>query len=120
MAEELSTDSILGSVKKLIGSDDYFDQDLILHINSVFSILTQLGVGPKNGFSISDDTALWSDFITDNDAVLNMVKTYMKLKVELYFDISSASSYLIDTKNKQCDELEWRLNSYCDYNKEET
>ena len=42
-------DSILTSIKKLLGITeeyDHFDQDLILHINSVFGILTQLGVGP--------------------------------------------------------------------------
>ena len=113
MAE--SNDSILGSVRKLLGSDEYFDQDLILHINTVFSKLQQMGVGPAGGFSITDDTTEWSSY-TDNEPILNMVKTYMVLQVRLHFDISTASSYLIETMKQQSDELEWRLNSACDYN----
>lgn len=51
-----TTESILTSVKKLLGIDEsytHFDADLIMHINSVFSILGQMGVGPKKGFAIS-------------------------------------------------------------------
>ena len=115
---EVNMNSILDSVRKQIASDDYFDPDLILHINSVFSILTQMGVGPKEGFSISDASTEWSAF-TSNDVMLNMVKTYMGLRVKLFFDISTASSYLIQQWNDQCRELEWIMNSYCDYNKKE-
>lgn len=106
---EVITESILGSVKKLIGSDEYFDQDLILHINSVFSTLQQMGVGPKEGFSISDDTTLWSEY-TQDVKIFNMVKSYMVLRVKLLFDISTASSYLIEQWRKECAEYEWRLN----------
>lgn len=106
---EVSTESILGSVKKLIGSDEYFDQDLILHINSVFSALQQMGVGPKEGFSITDDTTLWSEYTSDIN-IFNMVKSYMVLRVKLLFDISTASSYLIEQWRKECAEYEWRLN----------
>ena len=62
-------ESILTSIKKLLGiAEEYnhFDQDIIIHINSVFSVLTQLGVGPANGFSITDKDATWNDFINDN------------------------------------------------------
>lgn len=107
MADE--TNSILLSVRKLIGSDPYFDPDLIIHINTVFGILQQIGVGPDEGFSISDDTTTWEDYIGDSK-VLNMVKTYMVLRVKVLFDSASDSSYLIDTYNKKADELEWRLN----------
>jgi hypothetical protein len=110
-----SNDSILGSVRKLLGSDEYFDTDLIIHINTVFSKLQQMGVGPAGGFSISDDSTEWSSY-TDNEPVLNMVKSYMFLQIRLYFDISTASSYLIDTMKEQSSELEWRLNSATDYN----
>lgn len=103
-----NTDSILGSVKKLLGSDEYFTPDLIIHINSTFSVLTQIGVGPEEGFSIEDEFATWDEF-TDDNQLLNMVKSYMALKVKLLFDISTASSYLIDTMQKECDEYEWRL-----------
>lgn len=114
---EVNTDSILYSVKKLIGSDEYFDQDLILHINSVFSALQQMGVGPKEGFSITDGEALWSDY-TSNVKIMNMVKSYMVLRVKLLFDISTASSYLIEQWRKECAEYEWRLNVACDKEEE--
>ena len=113
-----TSDSILRSVRKLIGSDEYFDTDLIIHINSVFSKLTQMGIGPSEGFSIEDDEAEWDEF-TEDDEMLNMVKSYMVLQVRLLFDISTASSYLVDTMKQQCAEFEWRMNSYCDYNKED-
>lgn len=108
-------DSILASVRKLLGSDSYFDTDLVIHINSVFSKLQQMGVGPKGGFAISDETATWGDY-TNNEPVLNMVKTYMVLQVKLLFDITTASSYYVDNLKAQSAELEWRLNSACDYN----
>lgn len=110
-----SKDSILGSVRKLLGSDEYFDQDLILHINTVFSKLQQMGVGPEGGFSIEDGTTDWDEF-TEDESILNMVKSYMVLQVRLLFDISTASSSLVDTMKQQSAELEWRLNSACDYN----
>lgn len=113
-----TSDSILGSVRKLIGSDEYFDTDLIIHINSTFSKLTQMGIGPKEGFSIEDDKSEWDEF-TEDDEMLNMVKSYMILQVRLLFDISTASSYLVETMKQQSAELEWRMNSYCDYNKED-
>lgn len=113
-----TSDSILGSVRKLIGSDEYFDTDLIIHINSTFSKLTQMGIGPKEGFSIEDDKSEWDEF-TEDDEMLNMVKSYMVLQVRLLFDISTASSYLVETMKQQSAELEWRMNSYCDYNKED-
>mgnify|MGYP003585722387 FL=1 len=101
---------ILDDVKKVIGFDpDYkeFDQDLLLHINSVFSILTQRGVGPSEGFEISGDTEEWSDFVDDKR--VNMVKTYICLKVRLLFDSSTMTSYAINALNDQAKEYEWRL-----------
>lgn len=109
-----SKDSILGSVRKLLGSDKYFDQDLILHINTVFSKLQQMGVGPEGGFSIEDGTSEWDEF-TDDEPILNMVKSYMVLQIKLLFDITTASSSLIDVMKEQSAELEWRLNAACDY-----
>ncbi len=105
------TESILNSVKKLLGIEaDYthFDPDIIMHINSVFSILTQMGVGPSTGFMISDNTETWSDFIAEDFALYSMIKTYVYLKVRLMFDppISAAA---IEAINRQISELEWRL-----------
>ena len=104
-------ESILTSIKKLLGiAEDYehFDQDIIMHINSVFMILTQLGVGPDEGFSIEDDTAVWTDFIQDIKK-LESVKTYIYLKVKLAFD-PPLSSAVIESMNRLINELEWRLN----------
>lgn len=104
-------DSILTSIKKLLGPEEiyeHFDADIIMHINSAFSTLTQLGVGPEEVFVIKDKTAIWTDFIQD-DKRLEFVKTYIYLKVKLVFDPPLSSSVL-DAMNRQINELEWRLN----------
>lgn len=113
--------SILNSVKKLLGltSEDHsFDVDILIHINTVFSILTQLGVGPEEGYSITGDTEEWSDYLEDNK-LLEMVKSYMFLKVRLMFD-PPQNSALIESINKYIAELEWRINVSVDPKKEET
>lgn len=104
-------DSILTSIKKMLGiTEDYthFDTDIVIHINSVFSILTQLGVGPPEGFYIQDKTTIWYEYISDPNKI-EMVKSYMYLKVRLLFDPPSSSS-VIEAFNKQISEFEWRLN----------
>lgn len=108
-------DSILTSIKKLLGiTAEYtqFDADLIIHINSVFSILTQLGVGPSTGFSIHDEYSVWADFLPE-DPRLEMVKTYVYLKVRLMFDPPDRSA-VADAMKRQIDELEFRLNVAAD------
>lgn len=103
--------SILISTKKVLGiANDYtaFDLDIITHINAAFSTLTQLGVGPAEGFMIEDDDAEWSDYI-ENDVQLNVVKSYIFLKTRQLFDPPS-TSYLITAMEEQIQELEWRLN----------
>lgn len=103
--------SILTSIKKMLGiTEDYteFDEDIITHINSVFLNLTQLGVGPEEGFMIEDDTAVWEDFI-DDSIQLQAVKTYMYLKVKLLFDPPLSSS-VTESFTRMIAELEWRLN----------
>lgn len=103
--------SILTSIKKMLGvAEDYteFDEDIITHINSVFLNLTQLGVGPEEGFVIEDNTAVWEDFI-DNSIPLQAVKTYMYLKVKLLFDPPLSSS-VTESFTRMIAELEWRLN----------
>lgn len=106
-------ESILTSVKKMLGIDEeytHFDADIIMHINSVLMILTQLGVGPSGGFVIEDDTSTWANFIPEaNESRLHAVKTYVYLKVRLIFD-PPLSSAVIDAMNRQIAELEWRLN----------
>lgn len=104
--------SILTSTKKILGiAADYtaFDLDIVTHINAVFSTLTQLGVGPAEGFMIEDAEDVWYDFI-DNDPQLNAVKSYVFLKVRQLFD-PPTTSYLIAAMEKQIQEFEWRLNT---------
>lgn len=109
------SDSILTSTKKILGiAADYtvFDIDIITHINSVFSTLSQLGVGEDHGdigFMIEDDTAEWGDFLPVNDPRYNAVRSYMYMRVRLMFDPPS-TSYLITSMKEQVLEMEWRLN----------
>ena len=103
--------SILTSIKKLLGiaeEDKTFDQDIIIHINSVLSILCQLGVGPNTGFMIEDDSAIWSDFLGEY-ANLTLVQSYVYMKVRLMFDPPTIGT-VADAINKNISELEWRIN----------
>ena len=104
-------ESILTSIKKLLGmTEDYtaYDDQIIIHVNSVFMILTQLGVGPEDGFAIKDKEAACNDFVSD-ETKLELVKSYVYLKVKLLFDPPSNSS-VIESINRQINEFEWRLN----------
>jgi hypothetical protein len=103
--------SILNSVKKVVGIDadyDAFDVDILMHINTAFSTLNQLGIGPEAGFAIEDDVPTWDAFLGD-DPRLNSVKSYVFLRVRLLFD-PPATSYAIEAFQKQITEIEWRLN----------
>lgn len=109
------TDSILNTTKKLLGiaeENTEFDLDIILHINSVFTILTQLGVGPSKGFFITDGSATWADFIPEGE-MMEAVKSYMGCKVRMLFDPPTSSATMQALQN-MCNELEWRLNVLCD------
>ena len=103
-------ESILTSIKKLLGlTEDYtqFDDDIIIHINSVFMALTQLGVGPSAGFTITDKTKKWSDYLGAQTNI-EAVKSYRYLKVRLIFDPPSSSA-VIEAIERQRAELEWRI-----------
>lgn len=109
-------ESILTSIKKMLGiteEDTHFDDDLIMHINSVFMVLTQLGVGPKEGFFITDKSNKWNEFIED-PLKLQAVKSYIYLKTKTVFDPPS-SSIIKDCHKQMIDELEWRLHVEVDY-----
>ena len=104
-------DSILNSTKKILGLEaDYsaFDLDILMHINTVFTTLNQIGIGPDNGFAIEDAVTTWDDFL-NGDLRLNSVKTYIYLRVRMLFD-PPTTSYLISAMKEQVTELEWRLN----------
>jgi hypothetical protein len=103
--------SILKSTKKVlqIGPDDEtFDLDILMHINSAFSTLNDLGVGPEPGFAIEDDSAVWTDFLADNLVQLNRVKTFVLLHTRLLFDPPATTFHLESAKN-QLEEVTWRL-----------
>lgn len=102
--------SILTSTKKMLNiSSTYtdFDLDIITHINSTFSIVGQLGVGPINGIMISDSTLGWTDLAMPNDQ-LNLLKSYVFLKVRMLFD-PPTSGFLLDALKQQITEYEYRL-----------
>lgn len=102
--------SILNSVKKVLGlPEDYtaFDLDVVLHINSVLSTLSELGVGPAEGFAIEDAEPTWSDFL-GLDPRFNKVKSYIYLRVRMLFD-PPTTGYLIAAMEKQIQEAEWRI-----------
>ena len=104
-------DRILPNIKKLLGMEENytaFDTDITLFINSAIGTLTQLGIGPAEGFAIEDATATWTDFLGD-DPRLNSAKTYVFLRVRLVFDPPS-TSFVINALTEQMKELEWRLN----------
>lgn len=105
-------ESILTSIKKLLGIPEghtEFDPDVIMAINSVFTTLAQLGVGPSKGFFIEDDSAEWTDFIPDLSNY-HSIKTYMFYKVKLIFDPNSVGSSTLASYERQIAEFEWRLN----------
>ena len=123
MATPIDMDSILTSVKKLCGMGEdytYYDEDLVMYINDVFTTLARLGVGPSKGFSISDDTAEWNDFLDEEKypLLLNKVKTYVKRKCQLQFDPPQSSAHL-NALTDMIAEDEWRLVEIAESLKEE-
>lgn len=106
------SESILNSVKKVLGlAEDYtpFDPDIVMHINSAFSTINQLGIGPEAGYEITDDTETWDAFFGTN-LRYNSIKTLVCLMVKAVFDPPN-TSYLVDAMNHQIKELQWRLNA---------
>lgn len=103
--------SILETTKKLLGLTkeyDSFDTDIIIHINTVFSNLTQMGIGPEEGFTITGYSETWDQFITSNELKTQQVKSYMALKVKSLFDPSANGNVLEAIKNA-ISEMEYRL-----------
>ncbi len=114
----MENESILSTIAKMIlGSFDNsgteganpFETDLIIHINSALSTLTQLGVGPKEGFVVTSATESWEDFVGEKRSDIEMIKSYVYMKVRLMFD-PPQNSFLVDSLEKQCKEFEWRAN----------
>lgn len=103
-------DSILDSLKQMVSIEkdyDVYDVDILININSIFSTLQQLGVGPTEGFSIDDSEAVWDDFLA-GDKKINNVKSYMYLRLKLLFD-PPPTSFALEAVKEQIKEMEWRL-----------
>lgn len=107
--------NILTSIKKLLGIDaaySHFDIDIMIHINSVFLVLYQLGIGPSDKpFSLYDGSETWEDFFKMDPAStpIELVKSYIYLKVRLLFD-PPTTGVLHEAMERQIKEYEWRLN----------
>lgn len=104
--------SILTSIKKLLGpeeEDTSFDMDITIHINSALFRLNQLGVGPTNGYVVTDKSQTWTDFLGSNRKDLEAIKSYVYLKVRLLFDPPS-SSFLVEALKESIKEFEWTIN----------
>ena len=112
-------ESILTTIKQLVGVNEEckdFDTDIIIHINNVFSTLLDLGVKTKEEFFITDDEAVWTDFL-DDVTLINKIVSYTYLKVKLAFDPPQSSSVAKSMEN-MADQAEWRINVAVDPGKE--
>ena len=103
-------ESIFDSIKDMLGPDssyEVFDNEILIHINMALSVLTQLGVGPAEGFVVTGSDETWDQFL-GNDKVAQMTKTFVYMKVKMAFDPPS-SSFVLTSMEKACDEIGWRL-----------
>jgi hypothetical protein len=103
--------SILGTIKQMLGvdsADTAFDTEIIVHINSSLMTLTQIGVGPSDGFFITGETETWEQFLSGIFVKMEAVKTYIYIKVRLIFDPPSTAA-VMDAMARSASEFEWRL-----------
>lgn len=117
----LSEDSILKSIRKLIGPEDdytHFDPDIVIHINSAINRLFQLGVDTAKGFRVTSDKDTWDDLFGNDDDVINMCKTFIYYKVKMGFD-PPTSSIAAEAFKSEIDKQEWLINVWVESNKEE-
>ena len=109
-------DSILSSVKAYLGipeTDNYFDDNLVIQINSIFSILRQLGCGPVEGYQITGFSNTWDEFLQNEPEKLQIVKTYLGMRVRQIFD-PPTNGTLAQALDRQVQEMEWRISTLCD------
>jgi len=103
-------ESILVSVRTSLGilpGVTDFDEEIIIAINSAIFALSQIVEGLTSPFSISDDTALWTD-LYGTLTNIESVKSYIILKTKLEFD-PPGTSFLQQSYNNQVEELAYRL-----------
>ena len=109
-------DSILESVKTVLGipsEDNFFNDNLIIQINSIFSILRQIGCGPSAGYQITDSSNTWDEFLQNEPEKLQLVKTYLAMRVRQIFD-PPANGTVSQALDRQVQEMEWRISTLCD------
>lgn len=107
--------SILDSVKEQLGLKfvDEFDQDILIHINAAISTLTQIGVGPKEGFIVKDANDTYFDFLGEDHPAIPQVRLYLFYQTRLGFDPPQSAASIEILKSKS-EEYEWRLRIMCD------
>lgn len=105
------SDSILTSIKKLLGIEESytpFDVDIVMHINTALSTLDDLGIGPNGGFFITNKDATWDQFLGTNEVYYDSIKSYVYLRVRMLFD-PPATGFHVSAMDAQIKEFEWRL-----------
>lgn len=109
-------DSILNSIKKQLGLEKVkdFDEDIIMQINAAISTLTQLGVGPKDGYVVINSENTYSDFLGENHPAISQTNMYLYYKTKYGFDPPLSSAVMEALKN-MISEAEWRLRVMCEY-----
>ena len=108
---EEDTNSILVSIKKMLGIDpncNAFDAELVMYINSVFPTLSQIGYQPADEFMIESEDSTWEDLVLEDVGIVNLIKTYVYAKVRMLFD-PPTSSFVLESLNNQAKEMEWRI-----------
>ena len=112
-------ESILDSLKNMLGilpNDTAFDNELISHINAFISNLTDIKIGPEEGFIVEDVTTTWGDFVSDI-SIMAAVREYLYAAIRLVFDPPS-NSFVVTSLEKAKDEAFWRLYMKADNKKE--
>lgn len=111
-------ESILKTIRDGVGlgqDDSCFDNELLIHINSAFFTLNQIGVGDGVPFVCRGEEQTWAEFFSTTDE-LEAIKDYVICKTKMVFDPPS-NSYVLDSLKQHIAELEWRINEAVDYEK---
>lgn len=107
--------SILDDVKLALGllpEDTSFDPTIIMHINSVFSMLhSATGVGGPAGFAIAGRDETWDMLFEDTR--LNSIKSYVFVRVKVLFDPHIIGAVL-SAHERQFQEMEFRIMAEAD------
>lgn len=95
--EKIMSSSILNSIKKLFGLSPEikdFDQDILININGAIFVLTQVGVGPVDGYTVETEETTYEDFLGESISIANAVKMFLFYKTKISFDPPTNASVL--------------------------